>query len=267
MRATVTVDKEKCIHCGQCVKDCMQKCLSMNRDNIPEFDFIHGFGGCGACQHCMAVCPTGALSWGNINPETLEPVRFADPDDMIGMIKGRRSIRQYKDKDIPDDVLQKLGEMLAYPPRGGNCDDLRFSLIGSRAKMQEIREATYKVLNRSASSGNMLVNSYRNGRDLIYWNAPGMLIAYVNPAEAINDCVTVDPIISLTYAELYAKTLGFGAVWCDLATNMVRQIPEVQRLVEAPRGYQVGYVILIGEPAVSYKRVVQKDENVTRIIK
>lgn len=267
MERTITVDKEKCIHCGQCVRDCMQQCLSLTSEGIPALDYQHGFGGCGACQHCMAVCPTGALSWGGIDPAQLESVRFADPDDMIGMIKGRRSVRQFKDQDIPEDILQKIGDMLAYPPRGGNSDSLRFSLIGSRAKMQEIREETYKIFRGGSPFANMLVNSYRNGRDLIYWNAPAMLIAYVNPVAATNGCETVDPIISLSYAELYANTLGLGCVWCNLATNMVSQIPEVQKLVEAPRGYQVGYVILLGEPAVSYKRVVQKDENVTRIIK
>ncbi len=267
MRALIEVDQNKCIHCGQCVKDCMQQCLSLTSDGIPAFDYQHGFGGCGACQHCMAVCPTGALSWGGIDPAQLEPVRFADPDDMIGMIKGRRSIRQYKDKDISDDVLQKLSDMLAYPPRGGNSDSLRFSLIGSRAKMQEIREATYRAFHGGSPFANMLVNSYRNGRDLIYWNAPAMLIAYVNPSAATGGCETVDPIISLSYAELYANSLGLGCVWCNLATNMVSQIPEVQRLVEAPRGYQVGYAILLGEPAVKYRRAVQKIENVTKIIR
>ncbi len=266
MEKTITVNKEKCIRCGQCIRDCMSKCLSMTPEGIPGLDYQHGLGPCGACQHCMGVCPTGALSWGGIDPEKLGPVRFADPDDMLGMIKGRRSIRQYKDKDISDDMLQKIGNMLAYPPKGGNSDILRFSLVGSRARMQEIREATYKVLRGGSPFIELLVNSYKNGRDLIYWNAPAMLISFVNSAAA-GGGEMADPAISLSYAELYANSLGLGCLWDNLAASMVSQIPEVQRLVGMPEGYRSGSVLLLGEPAVSYKRVAQKNENVTKIIK
>ena len=267
MNELIRVDESKCIHCGQCVKDCMQQCLSMNRNGIPELDYYHGYGGCGACQHCMAVCPTGALSWGGIDPTQLEPVRFADPDEMLGMIKGRRSVRQFKDQDIPDDLLRKIGDMLAYPPRGGNNDSLRFSLIGSREKMREISRTTYESLGGNSPFMRMLIESKRNGRDLIFWDAPAMLIAFVDRNRATGGCETVDPIISLSYAELYANSLGLGAVWCNLATNVVSQIPQVQKLVEMPRGYEVGYVILLGIPDVKYQRVVQKEDKVTKILK
>ena len=43
-------------------------------------------------------------------------------------------------------------------------------------------------------------------------------------------------------------------------------MPEVQKLVEMPRGYDVGYVMLMGVPAVKYRKVIKKEENVTNII-
>ncbi|CDE59485.1 nitroreductase [Fusobacterium sp. CAG:439] len=32
------IDKEKCIHCGLCVKDCSPKALQFNDEKIPVID-------------------------------------------------------------------------------------------------------------------------------------------------------------------------------------------------------------------------------------
>ena len=45
------IDKEKCIHCGLCVKDCSPKALQFNDEKIPVIDEKK----CFKCQHCLAV--------------------------------------------------------------------------------------------------------------------------------------------------------------------------------------------------------------------
>ena len=93
-----------------------------------------------------------------------------------------------------------------------------------------------------------------------------VLVAFVSRTNVNPSCRTVDPIIALSYAELYAESMGLGCVWCEIATSAVRQFPTVQRLVEMPAGYDVGYAMPLGEPAVRYRRAVLKDWEVARII-
>ena len=52
------VDKEKCIHCGLCIKDCSAKALMFDENQTPIIDEKR----CFKCQHCLAVCPVGAIS-------------------------------------------------------------------------------------------------------------------------------------------------------------------------------------------------------------
>ena len=59
------IDESKCIHCGQCIRDCSVKALKFNDKQIPEIDEKK----CFKCQHCLAVCPVGALSVCDKRPE------------------------------------------------------------------------------------------------------------------------------------------------------------------------------------------------------
>ena len=261
----IKVNPDKCIHCGACIKDCMQSCLEFDEQQLPRLK-AQGLG-CGECQHCMAVCPTAALSWGGIDPEKLEAVCLADSEQLLGLMKSRRSTRQFKKTDVPEEKLQQLSTMLSYPPRGGNCYILRFSLIGSRERMQAVKQTTYDNISGGSGFVNMLVESHRHGKDLIYWDAPAMLVTFVSRTNVVRGCETVDPIIAMTYAELYANSLGLGTVWCHIATNMVRAIPALQRLVDMPAGYDIAYAMLLGVPAVKYRRVVKKELDCVKILK
>ena len=92
---TINIDKEKCIHCGLCISDCVSKCISFDDEKFPKMD---DESRCLQCQHCLAICPTGALSFNGRNPENSESVNY---DDLLTLIKSRRSVRQYKDEEIP----------------------------------------------------------------------------------------------------------------------------------------------------------------------
>ena len=62
--ANFQVDTEKCIGCGLCVKVCPGGILHLNAERKCEMDEIDSFGwnGCWKCEHCLAVCPKGAIS-------------------------------------------------------------------------------------------------------------------------------------------------------------------------------------------------------------
>ncbi|MGN1273084.1 MAG: DUF362 domain-containing protein [Thermoguttaceae bacterium] len=61
MFPTIQIDEKKCVRCGSCVKDCLAKILTLD-SGFPRF-VPGGEGRCFRCQHCMAVCPTGAFGW------------------------------------------------------------------------------------------------------------------------------------------------------------------------------------------------------------
>ena len=79
-------NKEKCIQCGACIKDCITYSIEFGEDNFPQYS-EGGESRCISCQHCFAVCPTGAITFDNKTPEEAENSSFANPEDILKTIK------------------------------------------------------------------------------------------------------------------------------------------------------------------------------------
>ena len=252
----IKINEEKCIHCGFCVTDCVSSCIGFDKNNFPEMKEENR---CISCGHCMAICPTGALSFNDKNPEELEKVNY---DDILGLIKSRRSVRQYKEEEIPTETLQKLKEMLPYIPTGCNSHALHFSIVEKKSVMDVIRKKvndlllktmSYKALSPLMNKFSRYKDSFLNGEDVIFRDAPHMIVVS-SPITA--PCANIDPIIALSYIELYAQHLGLGTCWCGFAEICIKMFPELCEILEIPSGYKPVYAMLLGIPKVKYQRVI-----------
>ena len=102
----VEILTEKCIGCGQCVKECFPKCLSIVDGKACANDM------CIDCGHCYAVCPTNAINLPEQSEEGVIEFNNSKPtidsELMLNFIKSRRSIRNYKDKKIPTQTMEHI---------------------------------------------------------------------------------------------------------------------------------------------------------------
>jgi nitroreductase len=232
----------------------------MNDENLPEMKHEDR---CMKCQHCMAVCPAGALSFNGKNPADSEKVGYKD---LLSLIKSRKSIRQYKEDEISEETFEQLKEMLPYIPTGCNSHALHFSIVEKREVMDFIREKTRKALVKALSFKIMsplakkfayYKNALEKGEDVVYRKAPHMVVVS-SPISA--PCAPVDPIIALSYLELYAQHLGLGTCWCGYAAMCIKFMPELCDILEIPAGYTPVYAMLLGIPAVNYQRTTQPEK-------
>ncbi len=256
---TITIDKEKCVRCGLCISDCLSGCIAFDNDNYPQ---MVDEARCIACQHCLAICPTGALSFCDKNPENSEPV---DYNDILKLIKSRRSVRQYKEEEISPDTMAKLKEMLPYIPTGCNSHSLHFSIVETKSAMDIIRKRvnellvktlSYKAISPLLDKFSKYKDALIKGEDVIFRGAPHMVVVS-SPVTA--PCATVDPIIALSYFELYAQHLGVGTCWCGFAQVCLKFFPEICEMLEIPSGYKPVYVMLFGTPKIKYQRTTQPE--------
>ena len=251
------VDESKCIKCGLCVKDCIAMVIEQDKNNndIPKAAAPNR---CLACQHCMAICPVGAISVFDKNPDNSDKIYSQNPDMVLNLIKSRRSDRQYKHENLEADKMQKLKEMLPWIPTGCNYHKLHFSFIDDVNVMDEFRNYTNnKVINALTKAPIKLIvekfstytKFFINGDDIIFRGAPHMLVVS-NSVKA--PCAKEDAVIAISYFEMYAQSMGIGTCWCGYGETVLKVFPELCEALEIPDGYAPQYVILFGPKAVNY---------------
>lgn len=260
------VDESLCIGCGECAKDCPFSLLEMNED-IPAIS-KENEEVCLQCQHCLAVCSTGALSIMDKNPADSLPLAgaFAAPGQLSALMKGRRSVRRYQKLPVSSEEIAELLDTAAYAPTAVNNRQVLFTVIENPEVMEKISLATYAALQEKIDNGGLpkgaehieeiVQEGLRTGQDTIFRGAPHLLIASSPKTELAPD---VDCLIALNYFELLAASMGIGTLWCGLAKWAMTMIaPEILTKLGVPGSHQIGYMMVFGRPDVTYHRTVQR---------
>ncbi|MBR1681722.1 nitroreductase family protein [bacterium] len=255
------VDREKCIKCGLCINDCIASIINSDNEGYP---CVPNESGCIACQHCFAICPKGAISVFNKNPDDSEHVENKiSENELAKLIKSRRSCRHFKQENLDIETMNKLKDILNWIPTGVNFRDLHFSVVENIDAMAGIKASLYKKLKfilKFLPLGGIL-NSYKKailgGEDVIFRNAPHMIVVSANKNAP---CFEIDPIIALSYFELYAQSLGIGTLWCGFAYKTLPLSKDVMKKLQIPKSHKLSYVMLFGKPDVNYSRCIQPEK-------
>ena len=118
----IQVHSEKCCRCAACVHDCIVSLIQLPEDGGVPFISPELEKYCIHCGHCLAVCPTGALVCDGKSADDCEPLGpLPNPDEMLHLIRQRRSVRQWSDRPIDDEILDRLKSSLDWTPTGCNA--------------------------------------------------------------------------------------------------------------------------------------------------
>jgi len=71
--------------------------------------------------------------------------------DLEKLIKGRRSIRQWKMEEVPDGLLKKAVELATWAPNGGNYQGWRFVVVKNKEVIRRMGDAVQSVADKMAS--------------------------------------------------------------------------------------------------------------------
>ena len=64
------------------------------------------------------------------------------------LIKERRSIRQWKKKEVPDNLLKKAVELATWAPNGGNFQVWRFVVVKQKEVIRKMGDAVQSIADK-----------------------------------------------------------------------------------------------------------------------
>jgi ferredoxin len=135
------VDETKCKQDGFCLKDCPRAIIRIkDKESYPEL-VPGGEQSCLTCGHCVAVCPHGAMSHTKVPFEDCAPLQkemAINEPQVAQFLRSRRSIRQFKDRPVEKQKIQRLIEIARYAPTGSNTQLVEWRVFAGRDKIKEL---------------------------------------------------------------------------------------------------------------------------------
>lgn len=264
-----TIDPEKCNRDGLCQAVCPARIIILPEHDglpepIPEADAL-----CLNCGHCLAVCPTGALTLAAMNLEDCPPLRrewLPGPEQTEHFLRARRSIRNYKPRPVPRELLERLIHSARFAPSGSNSQPVHWLVIEHRAEVEGLAALVIDWMRFMMSehpellSGrrfDRLIAAWEQGEDRIFRGAPHIIVAHApqNDMSAQTACQ-----IALTYLELAAMSLNLGACWAGYFKAAAQGFPPMLQALALPDGHQCAGAMMVGYPKFSYHRLPLRNE-------
>jgi nitroreductase/ferredoxin len=258
------VDSEKCAHDGICVAECPSRILFIkNSISLPEAVEDAEFK-CIKCGHCVSVCPHGAITVSEIKPVDCIPIiKEKQPsfDHVEQLIKSRRSIRTYKNKNLEDEVISKIIDVARYAPTGGNSQKVQWLVVNSGDGVNKIASAVIDFMRILMKAGHPLIEKYNlqiiidrwdSGIDVIFRGAPALIIAHSPKEYALS---TIDCTIALSYFDIAASALGLGTCWAGFFMIAANQSPAISKILNLPEGNVCTGGLMLGYPKFAYHRI------------
>ena len=195
------------------------------------------------------------------------------------LIKGRRSIRQWKKEDVPDELLKKAVELATWAPNGGNYQGWRFVVVKKKETIEKMASAVQSVADKIASWPEAMpwqedVNRYQKNASF-FRNAPVCIGVFMGGYQSPMDKVLVaresfdreakeilgfrrsaptaiqSGAAAVTTMLLVFHQMGLGAVWL---VSPIQAKREIEAILKAPPNMDLICLIAVGYPGESPQR-------------
>lgn len=143
--------------------------------------------------------------------------------ECLRILLSRRSIRKFKDKDIPIDIILKALDIARYAPSASNSQPWRFIIVDNREILNEL-------------------SRLHIGSELLQRSKIGIVIL-TNSRES-PDSYIVDASLAGMYLWLALHCLGLGAVWIQT----LRNINEIRKILDIPDEILPIGILAVGWP-------------------
>lgn len=159
-------------------------------------------------------------------------------EEMMSVIKGRRSIRRYQDKEIPEGDLQRILESIQWSPSWANTQCWEVVVVKDKAMKQRLNEAlpTTNPASRGLPEAPVVLALCGKLQSSGYYKGQA--------ATKFGDWFLFDLGIATQSLCLTAHSLGLGTVVVGLLDH-----ERAKKVLGVGAGYELVALIPVGYPA------------------
>ena len=169
-------------------------------------------------------------------------------EDFFGLLKKRRSIRDFADRDVSLQTIEEIIKESCLAPSSSNGQPWRFIIISDRHVIKALSDESKKNLVSCLDKNpNAPIKKYESTlRDPdfnVFYNAP-CLVYIVGPKQLSS--LYVDCTLAACYFMFCASARNLGTCWIGLGTNI--EDPKLLDQIGMPEGHEIVAPLIVGYP-------------------
>lgn len=277
----INIDQETCIKCGKCVRVCPSDIFTQEKSG-DVIGLVHTES-CIVCGHCVDVCPTGSVLHSEFPPEKVHVIdyeKMPTPEQVMLLIKSRRSNRTITKKPVPREMLEQIVEAAHCAPTATNAQTLSFTVITDPAKLRQVSDYTIGVFDSLAK---LLLNpvvkcvlkpfmkdvykyvpvfdrlkkEHQAGNDPILRKATALLIIHTPKSNRFG---SEDANLAYQNASLMAQSLGVSQIYMGFVLTAIRQEGKDTLAKTLGIDGKIQAIMALGIPAFQYPKYADRKE-------
>jgi nitroreductase len=167
--------------------------------------------------------------------------------ELDACVRGRRSIRSYKDKPVAKKAVEAIIDAGKWAPSGMNEQPLRLIVVEGKAAIGRISKRTKEIL-LSKEWGAEFRRMLESEHDVIFYGAPLLLLVCIERDEQWKSVRLLDAGLAAQNMFLKAYELGLGSCFIGFG-NFLNADPEFLGGFGVPATHELVAPLIFGEPA------------------
>ena len=177
-------------------------------------------------------------------------------NEVLRCIKGRRSIRNYENNEIPKEIMEEIITAGRYAPSAENRQPWKFIVVTNREEIKRLSEETKKQIGKILKQRRKWKRKYRelndeqtlmflravafSENDTIFHDAPAVVFILTDD-EIFNDesCACAAQNMMLA-----AHSMGIGSCWIGFAKFIENS--EMMKEAGMPEGHHISACLTLG---------------------
>lgn len=250
MKHCVIIDTGRCVGCGLCAGACAAHNIVIRQKKAELL-----LDDCILCGHCTAVCPKKAVTISGYDagqPEKRADIRL-NPDEVIEVIRFRRSIRKFKQKEIPKEVIEQILEAGRLTHTAKNMQDVSFVVLDrEKGRIEQMAVRMFQMLKPFADLLSPMARNTKIDGHFFFFHAPIAIVILAKDK--------TNGILAAQNMEFVAEANGLGVLFSGFFTMAANTSRKLKRSLGIPEGKRAAMTLVLGYPDIKYLRSAPREK-------
>jgi nitroreductase len=186
--------------------------------------------------------------------------------DFFDLLKKRRSIRDFEEKEVPLDLIIEIIKESCLAPSAENGQPWKFIIVNNKEWIKKLSdESKRNLLAYIEEDPDIPIKKYeavlKDKNFNVFYNAP--CLVYMVGSKKIRT-LQVDCALAASYFMFSASERGLGTCWIGLGMHI--QDPELRQHIEMPEDCQIVAPIILGYPKRIPELPARKEPQILKVV-